>query len=212
MKRAAILVSVSALLVATFAIGASSLAASRQKKRAEAFLKQVAALQIGVTSKTQVGELFRQFRNGDVSEACAKGGCSYSAAFDNAALSRLHLADHTRFGCSVGVVGDTLRLKKCYLESGDRRFSATVHEMLTSPMPNQEPFYISRRWSEARWQVYVWLTPKANSEQHRAAYGFNLKCFTRYSGCEDAAVLLPAIQWNTQDPLRMDVGKCPNRQ
>lgn len=172
---------------------------TQNRDRAKAFLREASALQLRVSTLTQVQQLVSRYGGLAEPGTCDLRGCSYFFSFDNGWLRRLHLAPQTRFSCTLGVSGGVLDYRRVFLTSGNTSavFGAFVEEQLSPPKGISEPFYISRQWEKSgeRWRVHVAVTPDATAEERRIAYALNLNCLSKLGGCKDAQQLLPSVTW-----------------
>jgi hypothetical protein len=167
---------------------------------ADAFLRQATSLPLHVATMTQVQAVVMRYGGHPESSACSSKECEYFFSFDNDWLYRLHLAPHARLTCTLGVYDGILAYRRVFLTSGNTSavYGAFIEEQTSLPKGVPEPFSVSRQWGGAagdRWRVHVEMTADATADQHRIAYGLNLKCLSKLGGCRDAQQLLPTVGW-----------------
>lgn len=195
-RRSAVIVLVAVLAVAVGITSRTILT----RVSADAFLRQATSLPLHIATMTQVQAVVMRYGGHPESSACSTKECEYFFSFDNDWLYRLHLAPHTRLTCTLGVSDGILAYRRVFLTSGNTSAvsGAFIEEQTSLPKGVPEPFSVSRQWegSGERWRVHVEMTADATADQHRIAYGLNLKCLSKLGGCRDAQQLLPTVGWD----------------
>jgi hypothetical protein len=195
-KRAIVIITVSILFFAVLKNHTS-----REKSRAASFLGSVSSLRLGSSTVEEVRQLVREYSGKAEQPACTSASCVYFFSFNNGWIHDLRLAPRTRLTCTLGVEDGVLKYRHIFYTSGNTSaaFGAFIEERLSSPKGVPEPFYVSRQSdkSGAHWRIHVEMTAAASPEQHRLAYGFDLKCLSRIGGPCDAQKLLPTLMWQT---------------
>jgi hypothetical protein len=199
-------------IIAIFAISASLILACLgitssvvlSRNRAEAFLAGATALQLRSATLQQVQRLSVTYGGHIEPTTCDPQGCAYTFRFDNGWLHRLRLAPLTLLTCTLGLAGNTLVYRRVFLTTTGKGLDsgAFVQEWVSYPEGLQvfkksfdvRPQFLGES-AEIKWRVHVNLTADATTEQHRIAYGLNLRCLSRIGGCRDAQQLLPSIVW-----------------
>ena len=176
-----------------------------RRNKAEAFLKEATALPLRLATLEQVRQLSARYDGYVDPSTCDLHGCVYLFSFDNGLLHRIRLAPYTWFTCTLGVSDNALVYRRVLLTTGNKGidFGAFVEEWLSYPTGLQflkKPFDVRLQPKgvppDIRWRVHVNMTADATPEQHRIAYGLNLRCLSRIGGCEDAQEILPSVAWS----------------
>ena len=141
----------------------------------------------------------------DIFTPINSGACSYTGEFQNTWLHLLHLAPLTRLSCTLNVKNDGLVLRECQSFTDDMAgFGASVWETMRLHPTVKESCYVQREFiprptgPDIRYRVFVFLTPDAGADEHRAAFGMNPQCLAKVGGCEDPLALLPTVPWGEQ--------------
>jgi len=199
--RALLCVSLVAVALAASVVVVSA----RTRYRADSFLREIVRLQLRSSSFAQVRDVMTKYGAKSLSSGCDSGACSYTVEFKNTWLHRLHLAPLTRLSCTLNVKNDGLVLKGCQYFTDDMAgVGASVWETMQPHPTVKESCYVQREFiprsagPDIRYRVFVFLTPDASADEHRAAFGMNPRCLAKIGGCEDPLALLPTVPWGEQ--------------
>lgn len=188
------------------ACGVVAISLVRALRDAKGFMAAASRLELRNASDANVRELATKYRGTQIGN-CVSQHCTYLFSFQNVWLRRLRLAPRTWLSATLNVSEGTLVGRAVTFSSGSglAPFIAQTEEGAYRPHATSQPYEVSFNWSgRARWRVIVKLTPLATTEEKHQAYSFNIGCLARIGGCEDAALLLPGIQWPTNSP---DIGR-----
>ena len=168
--------------------------------RAEHCLAMLERIQVGVTKRDALLEMFRPFR-GNMSEEPDADQRSLGLNFDNHGLVSLRVAPYTEFRVSITFKDDVVVEKQAREFQARLGCGARVDEKIrgfgsrSGTAPNDYPNHIVRSappgFPGPVRHVSVEDDNTLGESQRRTDWRFNLSCMTQLNGCNDARRMLP---------------------
>jgi len=203
-------VTLTALLSVSAAIGLTAYAIVI-KAQAQAILRDISQLKVGVSSATDVAQLAARHKN-HWTENCGPDGCNYYFAIRNRWLAGLRIEPEAVFQSSVAVDHDIVRSISVWIVRDTRVFPtmdsggmiAEYVEYPTERYRADQPHY-GFPTPVGKPYLYVVLDSHATAEQRQHAYAFSLTCLVKPGrGCDLPCDYLPLAWKDWESELKSE--------
>ncbi len=187
------------LAMLLIALGVLIVVTRSERENAEAFLRQVRSVKVGVTDFNHVVELARRFQaHSSILPGCNSTRCEITFEFNNSILAKIRLSRFTFLGSSIKInsgfvsyVGVVYRVEtKTPLAS-----SVTIIELPESPGFHDIEIHRVAADTGRPPFVVIKTTPSVMEEYRSILFDFDLTCLTRFRGCSDVTELARPM-WN----------------
>lgn len=172
--RIGLLITAGIVVMIAFAI----YSAHRTRVAAERFVREVAALQVGLSSGQEVERIRREYAAytsspvGEIEPRCQKSDCPAVFWFANTWMTRLHLARFKMLRSSLTISNGRLTRitvgSTCYTSNGGQVNASVIDDLFLESFPGGEafrPFSIGGTYSGGRQTVLIDMSPAASPEQ-----------------------------------------------
>lgn len=198
-RKAITTLAAAGVLIAAFAL--VELYQHTVRSRAESFLLDLQALELGKSTFSDAKRLQSQYGGQELTQGiypadCSARDCYVRFMFTNFPFAILHLAPPTGLGAALHIQGGVVRSRTTayQAEAGDQSFVLSIDDNFKTGY--QEEFcVVSRRGngSGPPWKVQISMRPGAPKDLSNAAYALNLSCLTRFGACSDPYGMLPTL-------------------
>jgi len=170
------------------------------KKRMDGFLKEVAKVEIGVTTLQDWREQLRTADIHDGSRSCNGASCTISEKAQIGILSRLRLAPLSGIAVSVSFRNGLASEINVWFEIDDHNIGgamepgtgATIRlSSESTSCPQHFCTYLRERWGYP-WAVIV-MDSGASDNERAKAFAIDMGCLTTIGGCKKPDDILPQV-------------------